>query len=464
MFLDNLKKGQKIHMIGIGGISMSGLAEILTKWGYKVSGSDLKSSDITEKLKKSGIEIFVPHDSQNIDGANAVVYTAAVTEDNPELIRAKQLGLPIADRATLLGEITKIYPKTIAISGTHGKTTTTSMISVVFEEANTNPTILVGGVVDAIGGNYRIGNSEFLVTEACEYVESFLKFYPHTAVILNIEEDHLDYFRDIDHIKSAFEKFANRVPVHGLLVGNFDDENIREIFSNANHNYISFGLKYEKADWRAEIISTNTQGCAKFVAVHRNQRVGTIQLNVPGVHNVYNALACIASASFHGIDFDIIKSALQKFIGARRRFEYKGSYNGITIVDDYAHHPSEVQATLEAASHHSHNSLWCVFQPHTYTRTKALLNEFATAFKAADKVVIIDIYAAREANTGQIHSTDLVNAINKQTDNAIYAESFDQAAEILQNQANSGDLIITMGAGDVYKIGETILQSKKAAV
>ncbi len=464
MFFDNLKKGQHIHMIGIGGISMSGLAGILVKWDYKVSGSDLKPSSITEKLKKSGIEIFTPHDALNIEGADAIVYTAAIKDDNPELVRAKQLGLPIIDRATLLGEITSIYPKTIAISGTHGKTTTTSMISVTMAEDNFDPTILVGGEVDSIGGNYRIGTSEFLITEACEYVESFLKFHPHAAVILNIESDHLDYFKDINHIKSSFEKFAGRVPQDGILVGNFDDSIVRNVLNNVNRKVISFSLDYKETDWLAENIITNTRGCAKFDALNRGEYKGTIQLCIPGVHNIYNALACIAICSYYGVDFKQIKSALEKFTGAKRRFEYKGTYNGITIVDDYAHHPSEVKATLEAAARQSHQSLWCIFQPHTYTRTKALLSEFSTAFESADKVIIIDIYAAREANTGQIHSKDLVKAVNEKTSNAVYAANFNEAAEMILNEASLGDLVLTMGAGDVYQIGEMILESKKAAV
>ena len=457
MFFDDIKKGQHIHMIGIGGISMSGLAEILVRWGYQISGSDLKPSDITEKLKKSEIQVFTPHNAQNIEGADAIVYTAAIKNDNPELARARQLDLPLIDRATLLGEITRIYPRTIAISGTHGKTTTTSMIAVTLDNANVDPTILVGGEVNAIGGNYRIGSSEFLVTEACEYVESFLKFSPYAAVMLNIEVDHLDYFKDINHIKSAFEKFAGKTPADGILIGNFDDENVCSILSSVDRKYISFGLNYKDADWRAENILTNSQGCANFDVIHKNKNIGTIQLRIPGIHNVYNALACVATVSYFEIDFKIIKLSLEQFIGAKRRFEYKGVYNNITIVDDYAHHPSEVKATLEAAVRSSPKSLWCIFQPHTYTRTQALLNDFSSAFAAADRVIILDIYAAREANTGQIHSKDLVNAVNEKTNNAVYATNFDEAADIILKEASSGDLVLTMGAGDVHKVGEMLL-------
>ncbi len=459
MFFDNISKGQHVHMIGIGGISMSGLAEILLKWGYKVSGSDIKPSEITKKLQKSGIEVYVPHDSVNVEGADAIVYSAAIKQDNPELVRAKQLNLPIIDRATFLGEITRIYPRTVAVSGTHGKTTTTSMVAVTLSEANLDPTILVGGEVSAIGGNYKIGSSEFLVTEACEYVESFLKFYPYAGVVLNIEPDHLDYFTGIDHVKSAFEKFINRIPPDGIVIGNFDDSNVREIFQKAKRDFLSFGLDYEEADWKAANIVFNSKGCAKFDAVFKGKCKGNVQLLIPGIHNIYNALACIAVSFHFGIRFSTIKSSLEKFTGAKRRFEFKGIFNDITIVDDYAHHPSEVKATLKAAAGRSPGSLWCIFQPHTYTRTKALLSEFSTAFQWADKVIVLDIYAAREANTGQIHSKDLVNAINKVSNNAEYAADFEEAAKFILNQAAPGDLVLTMGAGDVYMIGEILLDS-----
>lgn len=464
MFFDNLKKGQHVHMIGIGGISMSGLAEILVKWGYKVSGSDLKYSEIIGKLRESGITVSIPHSSININGADAVVYTAAVKNDNPEMIRAKELNLLTIDRASLLGEITKKYPKTIGISGTHGKTTTTSMISVTLSEASLDPTILVGGEVDAIGGNYRIGSGEFLVTEACEYVESFLKFHPNAAIVLNIESDHLDYFTGIEHIKSAFEKFANRTPQDGIIIGNFDDENVRRVFSHVNRKTISFGLKNSHADWQAVNITFSNGGYSKFDVLYKGKTIGTIQLAIPGIHNVYNALACIAACVHYGVSFNVIKVSLEKFKGAKRRFEYKGSFNGITVVDDYAHHPSEVKATLEAAANVAEGSLWCIFQPHTYTRTKALLNEFSTAFEAADRVIILDIYAAREADTGQIHSKDLTNAINEKTRNAVYLSSFEDTADLIRSEANPGDLVLTMGAGDVYKIGEMLIKSQKAVV
>ncbi|MGE5327897.1 MAG: UDP-N-acetylmuramate--L-alanine ligase [Deltaproteobacteria bacterium] len=444
-------------MIGIGGISMSGLAEILIKWGYVISGSDLNPSHITNKLQNSGVNIGIPHQAENVDGAAAVVYTAAVKPDNPEIIRAKELNLPLVDRATLLGEITGIYQKTIAVSGTHGKTTTTSMIAVTLTECGLDPTVLVGGELGSIGGNYRIGSSNFLVTEACEYVESFLKFYPDCGVILNVEMDHLDFFKDIEHVKSSFLKFGNKVSDSGAVIGNFDDENVVEIFKDINRKKISFGIT-NNADWKAEDISFNARGCAGFSVFHDGLYIGNIQLSIPGRHNVYNALACISACSYYGAEFEKIKASLERFTGVKRRFEYVGEINGVRIVDDYAHHPSEVKATLDAASKQNPNSLWCIFQPHTYTRTKSLLQEFSTAFGTANRVVITDIYAARETNTGMIHSKDLVDAINKETSNAVYAYSFEEAVRLIKEEAKPGDLVITMGAGNIYKVGDMILE------
>lgn len=448
-------------MIGIGGISMSGLAEILLHWGYKVTGSDLKSSETTKKLEESGIKVYTPHKASNVEGADAVIYTAAIKNDNPEFIRAQELGLLIVDRATLLGEITRKYENSIAISGTHGKTTTTSMIATTFVEAQLDPTILVGGEIESLGGNYKIGSSQYLITEACEYVESFLKFHPFIEVVLNIEEDHLDYFKNLEHIKSSFLKFTEKLTNNGMLVGNFDDVNVQDVFSESSKKYISFALNNPAADWTAKNIKFNSMGCPSFEVHYRKEIKGSIQLMIPGTHNIYNSLACIAACSYLGVQFETIKTSLENFTGAKRRFQFKGTFNGITVIDDYAHHPSEVKSTLQAALGRTHRSLYCIFQPHTYTRTKALLSDFAKAFENADNVIILDIYAAREANTGQIHSKDLVEAINKFSNNAIYANDFNHAIEIISTQAQPGDLVLTMGAGDVYKIGEILVETKK---
>lgn len=462
MFFDTYKKGHHVHMIGVGGISMSGLAEILVKWGYKVSGSDISSSNITEKLRDSGVDVYIPHHAKNVEGADVVIYTAAIKNDNPEMERARNLNIPLIDRAALLGEITKIYSRTIGVSGTHGKTTTTSMIAQTLTSSGFDPTILVGGELDSIGGNYKIGSSDFLVTEACEYVESFLKLFPRAAVILNIEMDHLDYFKDLNQIKSSFLKFGLQVSQDGVVFGNYDDENIKDIFKDISRQKIGFAIE-NHADWEAVNIVFDSLGCAGFDVNYKGSPLGNIQLSIPGKHNIYNALACIAVSSYFGAPFEKIKASLLNFTGAKRRFEFKGEVNGIRIVDDYAHHPSEVKATLEAASKQALKSLWCVFQPHTYTRTKSLLDEFSTAFGLADKVIVTDIYSAREADTGQIHSRDLVDAINNKTSNAVYASDFDEVKKMIMASARPGDLVMTMGAGNVYRIGEMLLETQKAS-
>lgn len=456
MFFDSFNVGKHIHMIGIGGISMSGLAEVLINKGYSVSGSDLRSSNITKKLEKSGVNFHQNHDAKNVIGADAVVYTAAVKSDNLEYQKAVELNIPLIDRATLLGDITKLYNKSIAISGTHGKTTTTSMIATIFLNANYDPTIMVGGELDKIDGNYNIGNSQYLVTEACEYVESFLKFYPQTEVILNIEADHLDYFRDLEHIKSAFSKFMNKLPSDGILVINGDDKNCDIIKDSCHCDVLTYGIK-NSCDLKAENINFDSNGYPIFDVVYLGKKLGTIPLNVLGFHNIYNALASIGVSLKHNINFEVIKDSLIEFGGAHRRFEFKGKFNDVAVFDDYAHHPSEIKATLSAAKNKNAHKIWCIFQPHTYSRTKALLSEFASAFTNADNVIITDIYAAREKNTGEIHSKNLVDEINKTSRNAIYMASFDEIAEYVKKNAVSGDIVLTVGAGDIYNVGEKIV-------
>jgi len=458
--LSDLKNIKNVHFIGIGGISMSGLAEILKNHGYNISGSDMKSSNITERLKKDGIKIYIGHKEENIENCDLVVYTAAVKENNPELKKAKQLGIPTIERAVLLGQITKKYPYSIAISGTHGKTTTTSMISMIMLEANLNPTIHIGGELDAIGGNTRIGGNEYFITEACEYVESFLKLHPYLAVILNIEADHLDYFKDINHIKQAFLKFMNLVPEGGYIIACIDDPNVSSLLSQSSRNTVTYGIKSENADWTARNIQFDVSGCASFDLVQNGNTISTIKLKVPGIHNVSNSLAAAAACHTLGCGINNIVMGLESFSGTHRRFEVKGVVDNIKIIDDYAHHPSEIKATLKAAKSTSHSKIWCVFQPHTYTRTKLLLNDFSEAFFDADKVIVTDIYSAREIDTGEIHSSILAKEINAKSNNAIYISDFSDIVEYLKENVSPGDLILTMGAGDVYRVGEMFLKEK----
>lgn len=456
MLLDKLLPPCKIHMIGIGGVSMSGLAEILKNKGYQVTGSDINKSHLTDTLIQNDIPVFFNHDENNVKGVDAVVYTAAIKKDNPEYHYAEINKIPLIERSVLLGEITKMFNNTIAIAGTHGKTTTTSMLSVSFLGANMDPTISVGGELPAINSNYRIGNSEYFITEACEYVESFLTLAPHCAIILNVEEDHLDYYKDINHIKSAFNKFANKIDANGYLVINNDDLNCKDI--NCNAKRVTFGIENDSR-FMAKNINMNSE-FTEFDFIEDGKKIAKVKLIVPGNHNIYNALACLSVCRLYSIPLDSAILALSTFSGAKRRFEFKGDANGILIYDDYAHHPSEIKATLKAAKSKKKNKVWCVFQPHTYSRTKALLTEFSEAFYDADNVIVTDIYAAREKDNGEISSKDLVEKISSTSKNAIYIKDFENIVNYLKENATKDDLIFTIGAGNVYKIGEELLTKK----
>lgn len=456
MSFDFIKdKNKKVHFIGIGGISMSGLAEILLENDFKVSGSDMKPSNITDKLSHQGAEIFIGHNADNIKDTDLVVYTAAISEDNPELIRAKELSLPLMDRAEFLGYVMKGHRYNIAISGTHGKTTTTSMISHIFLNANLDPTILVGGELDIIDGNVRTGKSDYFITEACEYKASFLKFFPYIGVILNIEADHLDYYRDIYHIKDTFIEFTKLIPKDGYLVAYAEDKILKEVIPHANCNVITYGI--EEGDIRAKNITYNDRGCASFEVYHGKEKLFDVNMNVPGKHNVLNALASVGSALSLNIEHKYITEGLASFFGTHRRFELKGNKNGVTVVDDYAHHPTEIKAALGAAKNYPHNRIFCVFQPHTYTRTLTLFNDFTNSFFDADEVILADIYAAREKFSSKISSDMLGDAIREKGLSCKNFHDFNEIVSYLETQLKDGDMLITVGAGDVYKIGEMYL-------
>jgi len=454
--INNLAEG-RIHFVGIGGISMSGLAEILLHKGYRVSGSDMKDSHIIKKLREKGADIHIGHQASHIDGADLVVYTAAVKQDNPEIAEALKRNIPIMDRASLLGEIMQTFPNSIGIAGTHGKTTTTSMLSVILCHAGLDPTVLVGGELDDIGGNVRIGNSDYFITEACEYHESFLHFPPYMAIILNIDIDHLDYFKDIDDIYHSFWKYANLVPKNGYIIGFEDDPLVSQLLKEVNTRTVTFSID-KQANWMARNIKFNNKGCATYRAFYNGEDMGVFTLNVPGRHNVCNALAATAAAQALGISCDTIRESLASFRGTHRRFEIKGKMGDITIIDDYAHHPTEIKATLEAAKKYPHQKIWCIFQPHTYTRTQKLLYEFAESFLDADEVIITDIYAAREKDTGIVHSKDLAKAVLDGGCSCRYLSSFDDAVEFLKKNARPGDIVLTMGAGDIYEVGDRLLK------
>jgi len=453
--------GHTVHMVGIGGISMSGLSEILLSLGINVTGSDINCSSNIERLKLKNIPVALIQEPSNITNQKMVVYTAAMPYNHPELEEARSRGIPVISRAELLGEIMRMYEYSIAISGTHGKTTTTSMISSCLIEADKDPTVHIGGILDAIGGTTRIGKTGYFVTEACEYKDSFLKFRPYVGVILNIEPDHLDYFRDIEHIQQSFSCFAEQIQQKGFIIGNADDERVSLIMQKLGCRAVSYGLTSPKALWIARNITFDDNGFASFSVVYNKKSLFRLKLGIPGLHNVSNSLACFAACSALDIPVEIIKRTLRKFKSPRRRFEHKGIVDGIRVVDDYAHHPTEITATLKAAKSCTRGKILCVFQPHTYSRTSELMEQFSKAFSFADRVYITDIYAAREKDTGIVDASNLVKRINNVTNNAEYIASFKDIVNRLIQDSSPGDLILTMGAGDVDQVGNMFLREKK---
>ncbi|WIV13034.1 UDP-N-acetylmuramate--L-alanine ligase [Proteiniborus sp. MB09-C3] len=448
-----------VHFIGIGGISMSGLAEILIENGYRVSGSDMKPSSILKKLESKGAVVNIGHNKDNIGDADLVVYTDAISKDNPELLEAFNKNITTVDRGTFLGQLMKLYKNSIAVSGTHGKTTTTGMMSVIFNDSLLDPTILLGGELDQIGGNVKIGNGEVLLTEACEYKGNILKFHATIGVILNIDADHLDYYKDLTHIINTFSDFVKLIPKGGYIVANNDDKNVREAVKNAKCNVVTFGIDND-SNYKATDITFNNRGLPSFKLMVNNEEAYDISLSTIGIHNVYNALAAIATAHICKVPMDSIIDSIAKYTGTHRRQEYKGKLGEAIIIDDYAHHPTAIRATLSALRNSSKGKIICAFQPHTYTRTKALLKEFADSFSDADKVIIADIYAAREKDTGMIHSRDLVNELVKNGVDAEYLGTFEEISNYIRNNASKDDIIVTMGAGDIYIVGEMLLTNK----
>ena len=449
---------EHIYFIGIGGISMSGLAEILASRGHQVSGTDVKETAVTKHLQSLGIHINFGHRAENItDDITLVVYTAAIHDDNPELRAAHEKGIRIMDRAHLLGQIMDEYHDSVAVSGTHGKTTTTSMVSEILLVAEKDPTITVGGILPTIGSNLRIGNSPYFVAEACEYFDSFLQFNPFIAIILNVESDHLDYFKTLENIRRSFHAFAQRVPDNGLLVISEKIDNVEELTDGLTCHVETFGLS-EKANWRAENIVHEADGRNSFDIYHNSAFFTTIHLHIPGEHNITNALAAIAASAFLGAAPEDCVKGLHHYTGTERRFQLKGKKDGITVIDDYAHHPTEIKAALAAAQNVQHNTTWCVFQPHTFSRTRFLFDEFGEAFGDADEIIIADIFAARETDDGTVSAAQLADRIAQTGKSARYVGDFAAIEAYLREHCKSGDLLMTVGAGDVYKIGENFLK------
>lgn len=457
--IESLKKYKHVHMIGIGGISMSGIAEILHEWGIPITGSDSTRSRITDRLSSHGIFVSIGHDTNLVKEADLVIYSAAIKENDPELIEARKNKITTIGRADFIGYLTRIYKDTICVSGTHGKTTTTSMVSLCFLNAGFDPTIQVGAFIKQINENNRIGNSEYFILESCEYFESFLKFSPKSIIALNIDNDHLDYFKNFDNIKKAFEKFVSLLPYDGLLVVNADDPNCLALRSHTEAKSVTFAINNDKANFTAKNISFDDNGYAKFDVYHNNTYFIGIKLSIPGIHNVLNALACIALCSEYGIDKYEIKTTLLEFIGSTRRFEFVGSYKGMNIYDDYAHHPTEILAIADTLKNKKYRQSWIVFQPHTYSRTKTHLDEFAKSLTNFDNIIVTDIYAAREINTYNISSKDLVNKIKSLGKNAFYISSFDEIAKFIRKSACEKDIVLTVGAGTITELGKKIIKN-----
>ncbi len=451
-----LQQVKRVHFIGIGGSGMCPLAEILHKEGYALSGSDNNESDTLSRIRALGIPVYMGQRAENIEGAEMIVYTAALLPDNPELVAAKASGIPTFERSKLFGAISRMYPNCIAVCGTHGKTTTTSMLSQILIEAGADPTCVIGGKLPLIESNGRVGQSDTMVCEACEFVDTFLDLSPDMSVFLNIDEDHLDYFKTVENLKASFTKFADLTS--RAILFNGDDERTLDALSRAagGKKRISFG-RGEGCDYRAVNVRLD-HSFPTFDVLHGGESLGTVCLAVPGEHNVYNALAAVAAALENGVTFAQCVESLARFRGAGRRFEVFGKFCGVTIADDYAHHPKEIEVTLTAAKAMDFKRVIAVFQPFTYSRTAMLLGEFAEALSIADKIVMTQIMGSRERNIYGVHTSQLAAKIP----GSVWFETFEEVADYVVRTAEAGDLVITLGCGDIYKAAKIMIQKYKA--
>ncbi len=448
-----MEPGKRGHLIGIGGVSMSPLAEVLRGMGLSISGSDINESENVEHLRSIGISVVMGHHSETITkDIDFVVRTAAVHDDNPEVLAAKTLGIPVFERTEAWGAIMQDYKNALCISGTHGKTTTTSMSTHILMAAQMDPTVMIGGTLPLLHAGHRVGNGDTIVMESCEYCNSFLNFYPTVAVILDIEEDHLDFFKDLADIQKSFREFASHVPENGTIIANLDDKNTMDALRPLGREIMTFGMT-DKADvWPRNIVQLGTK--SDFDVMYRGKKFTHVTIHVPGIHNVKNALAASAAAITLGCGPLAVRYGLAAFNGAGRRFEFKGKYNGADVYDDYAHHPGELKALLDTVEGLGYKRTIVVFQPHTYSRTKALFDDFVKQLRRPDMTILAEIYAARELNTIGISSKD----ISDQIQNSMYFDSFDEILKTLRWTAAPGDIILTVGAGDIYKVGERLTQ------
>lgn len=447
-----LKEIKRIHFIGIGGSGMCPLAEILHSWGYQLSGSDNNESDTLQRIRDLGIPVTMGQKAENIGDAEMVVYTAALLKDNPELVAAKESGVPTFERSKLFGAISKMYSNCIGICGTHGKTTTTSMTTQIMITANLDPSAVIGGKLPLMGTSGRVGKSQNFVCEACEFVDTFLDLYPDVAVILNIDEDHLDYFKTMDNLIHSFHIFAQMATK--TVIYNGDDANtLKALEGISGKELITFGYS-EENDYYPENMTTVRGAFYEFDAMHKGENLGRIKLQVPGIHNVLNALAALAASMHAGAEFEYCKQGLEEFGGAHRRFEMLGTYRGITFADDYAHHPAEVKVTLEAAMKMGYNSVWAVHQPFTFSRTYRLMDDFAEVLKIADHCVLTEIMGSREINTFNVYTKQLAEKIP----GAVWFNTFQEVADYVVKNAKEGDLVITLGCGDIYKAAKIMIK------
>ncbi len=451
---DFIVPGRRAHLVGIGGVSMSPLAEVLKGMGMIITGSDLHESAAVAHLRSLGIPVTIGHWAKSVEGADLVIRTAAVHDDNPEIAGARALGIPVFERAQAWGSIMRSYKNALCISGTHGKTTTTSMCTHIIMAAGLDPTVMIGGTLPLLGAGHRVGRGDTIILESCEYCNSFLSFYPTVAVILNIEADHLDFFRDLEDVEHSFRAFADRVPQGGVIVANADDANTMHTLEGETRAVRTFGL--EHGDVHAANLVWD-QGLPCFDVMWREQIFTHVSLRVPGLHNVKNALAAAAASIALGVPARAVEEGLNAFRGAGRRLEHKGSFHGAEVFDDYAHHPGELHALLEMAKTLPYKRIICAFQPHTYTRTKALFNDFVKELRVPDVVVLAEIYAAREQNDIGISSMDL----SREIPGSVYCPTLDKVTAALARIACPGDLILTVGAGDIFKAGEKLLKEEK---
>lgn len=446
--LDSVKK---LHFVGIGGSGMCPMAELLMHRGYKISGSDQSESDTLDRVKSWGIPVYMGHRPENIGDAQAVVYTAACRADNPELVAARKKGVPTLERSVMLGMLTEKYPQLVAVSGTHGKTTTTAMLTQIFIEAGADPSAIIGGKLPIINSNCRVGKSDTIICEACEYVDTFLQLHPAVSLILNIEPDHLDYFKTLDNIVKSFRQFATQTD--RLLVVNAANPSVMEAVEGLEREIVTFGLD-SSCDYYPADLNEEPTACEDFTLMYRGNALGKVDLAVPGKHNMLNALAAAAAAHSLGIAPEALCSALEHFGGVHRRFEILGQFAGVTVADDFAHHPTELTAVLSSAMRMGYGRVWAVFQPHTYSRTYTFLNDFAEALAIPDHLIMTEILAVREENTYNIHTSDLAAKVP----GSVWFDSFDKIAEYVMENAQSGDLILTLGGGDIYKCANLIVE------